>query len=293
MRGPAAFALAFVLGATTAASPAEPPAAFQPFNPLLLVTEPAALAELEAGGLDAGALAFGRPAARSLAELGASPDWASIAGVLRADIAELYASDSKYGVGMRRTHRGFDPAWLTSPAARLELAAVVNRIDRRVFHPGTCGELRFVYRMAYTATGKNAFSSRLPFTLNVVMFVPDDGKRCATRARGLLRPGDVATLAKSGLPLKSLEVNLQTSRWPSTIRPDLGGHADYLLRVFHPAATAGSRPRPWRTCPTSTASCAIRSDAARSTLGCGHPARWRRSIAGPRSCPSPCSRRAR
>src|SRR6266508_216688 len=112
MRGPAALALAFVLGATTPASPADPPAAFQP---LLLITEPATLATLEAGGLHAGALAFGRPAARSLAELGATPGWASIAGVLRADIAELYASDSKYGVGMRRTHRGFDPAWLTSP----------------------------------------------------------------------------------------------------------------------------------------------------------------------------------
>src|SRR6266540_3849434 len=246
MRGPAALALAFVLGATTPASPADPPAAFQP---LLLITEPATLATLEAGGLHAGVLAFGRPAARSLAELGATPGWASIAGVLRADIAELYASDSKYGVGMRRTHRGFDPAWLTSPAARFELAAVVNRIDRRVFHPGTCGELRFVYRMAYTATGKNAFSSRLSFTLNVVMFVPDDGQDCAIRAGGLVAAGDVATLVKSGLPLKSVEVNLQTSRWPSTIRPDLGGHADYLLRVFHPREDRRLAPAPMENMP--------------------------------------------
>jgi hypothetical protein len=194
----------------------------------LSVTDAAALVRLDASGLDAGTLAFGRPRARSLAELHGTPGWASIVAVLRADIAELYQADARYGVGMRHTHRGFDPAWLSSAAVRLELAAVINRLDRKLFHPGTCGELRFIYRMAYEAVGKNAFSSRLPATINVVFFVPDDGQRCAARARALTRPDDVATLARSGLTLKSIEVNLQTSRWPSTIRPDLGGHADYL-----------------------------------------------------------------
>ena len=76
---------------------------------------------------------------------------------------------------MKFTHRGFDPAWLSSSAVRLELVAVVNRIDRRVFHPGTCGELRFVYRAAYQAPDKDWFSSRLPLTVNV-------GSSCPTTA---------------------------------------------------------------------------------------------------------------
>ena len=228
-------------------------------EPLLVVTEPRALAALEAGGLDAGTLALGKQGASSMAELAGGAGWASIKDVLRADIAEIYARDSRYGVGMRYTHRGFDPAWLSSAAVRLELVAVVNRIDRRVFHPGTCGELRFVYRMAYQAPTKDHFSSRLPFTVNVVFFVPDDGQRCAQRARALTRPEDVPPLVRAGLTLKSVEINVQTSRWPSTIRPDLGGHADYLLRVFHPAAGGRLVPAPLENMPDVDR---IRGDAA-------------------------------
>jgi hypothetical protein len=231
--------------------PARPaPAAAAPaFEPLLVVTEPRALASLEAAGLDAGTLALGRKGASSMAELAHGAGWASIRAFLREDILEIYDRDGRYGVGMRYTHRGFDPAWLSSAAVRLELAAVVNRIDRRVFHPGTCGELRFVYRMAYQAPDKDRFSSRLPFTVNVVFFIPDDGQRCARRARSLARPADIPPLVRAGLTLKSVEVNVQTSRWPSTIRPDLGGHADYLLRVFHPAAGGRLVPAPMENMP--------------------------------------------
>ena len=234
-----AVAVAVVVAAVSAGTArlaAAPPPAAAPapaFEPLLVVSEPGVLAVMEAGGLDAGTLAFGGKRVSSLAELAGGAGWGSIARVLRADIAEVYAGDARYGVGMRFTHRGFDPAWLSSPAVRLELVAVVNRMDRRVFHPGTCGELRFVYRAAYQVPDKDRFASRLPFTVNVVFFVPDDGERCARRARSLARTDDVAAVVRAGLTLKSVEVNLQTSRWPSTIRPDLGGHADYLLRVFH------------------------------------------------------------
>ena len=34
--------------------------------------------------------------------------------------------------------------------------------------------------------------------------------------------------------LKSLEVNIQSVRWPSTVHPSLGGHAEYIMRVFNP-----------------------------------------------------------
>ena len=245
-------ALGALLDARAASAPTAESARAAPdvaFEPLLLVRDAPTLAALETGGLDAGSLAFGSKGARSLAALAASAGWASIVRVLRADIVELYAADSRWGVGMRHTHRGFDPAWLTSPAVRLELAAVVNRIDRRVFDAGTCGELRFVYRMAYSAPGEAHFSSRLPFTLNVVFFLPDDGQRCAAEARALVRAGDVARVARRGLALKSVEVNVQTSRWPSTVRPDLGGHADYLLRVFHPAPDGRLAPAPLENMP--------------------------------------------
>jgi hypothetical protein len=245
-RGPRA---ALAVAVSVAIGPALALAAEPVFEPLLVVSEPATLAALEAGGLDAGTLVFGRKRASSLAELAGDAGWASVARVLRADMAEIYAGDARYGVGMRFTHRGFDPAWLTSRAVRLELVAVVNRIDRRVFHPGTCGELRFVYRAAYQAPDGDHFTSRLPFTVNVVFFVPDDGQRCASRARSLARPEDVAPVVRAGLTLKSVEVNLQTSRWPSTVRPDLGGHADYLLRVFHAAPGAGLVPAPLENMP--------------------------------------------
>ena len=244
---PPAVAVVAMLVAATAAglavgtshAGAAPPVARPAFEPLVIVSEPRALAALEAAGLDAGTLAFGGKPASSLAQLVGDPGWASIAGVLRADIAEIYAADKRYGVGMKYTHRGFDPAWLSSSSVRLELVAVANRIDRRVFHPGTCGELRFIYRAAYQAPDKERFSSRLPLTVNVVFFLPDDGERCARRARALARPDDVAAVVRGGLTLKSVEVNVQTSRWPSTIRPDLGGHADYLLRVFHAGGPGG------------------------------------------------------
>src|SRR5688572_32566992 len=187
--------LAAIVVASPGVSAAAPaggttPAAAPAFEPLVVVSEPRALAAMEASGLDAGTLAFGGKPASSLAQLTGGAGWASIARVLRADIAEIYAADKRYGVGMKFTHRGFDPAWLSSASVRLELVAVVNRIDRRVFHPGTCGELRFVYRAAYQAPDKDRFSSRLPLTINVVFFLSDDGERCARRARALARPED-------------------------------------------------------------------------------------------------------
>jgi hypothetical protein len=92
-------------------------------------------------------------------------------------------------------------------------------------------------------------SSRLPMTVNLVFWqVPPSseglckahvafwsppenlsGAALATWARSNAGPLNPGALSR----LKSLEVNLQSVRWPSTVRPDLGGHAEYLLRVFH------------------------------------------------------------
>lgn len=236
-----AVTLALAVSALGAAGPQGPPR--------LLIDDPAELASLERSGFDAGTLAFGLPvaavgaAARRNDALAASRAWRDVVDVLRADLGDLYRGDPAWGVGMRFTHRGFDLRWLTSADARWQLVAVVNRVDRRAFHPGTCGELRFVYRLGYTTKTKSGpFSSRLPATLNVVFFLPEvvgegvgqgggadgEGAACRPAVRALDPLPDVA-----GLRLKAVEVNLQTARWPSTVRPDLGGHADYVLRVFH------------------------------------------------------------
>lgn len=196
-------------------------------GPALVLMHPQTLIELEDQGLDVAHVAFsGAARAKSNAELALDPLYVDVVTTLGRDVDELYKNDAKYGVGMKFTHRGFDIGWLTSADTRWELAAVVNRVDRKVFHPGTCGEVRFVYRLAYTTKTKSGelFSSRLPATLNVVHFVDDDGAQCA---RATVRPMDLA-----GTKRKAVEVNLQTVRWPSTVRPDMGGHAEYVLRVF-------------------------------------------------------------
>jgi hypothetical protein len=87
-------------------------------------------------------------------------------------------------------------------------------------------------------------------TLNVVNFVPRDADgTCVAAARRWLRRTerlDAVALARwmlsDGGPLapsarrawlrKSLELNFQSVRWPSTVRPSLGGHAEYVLRAF-------------------------------------------------------------
>lgn len=202
-------------------------------GPALVLMHPKTLIELEDGGLDIAHVAFsGTVRAKNNAELAKDPLYADVVTTLGRDVEELYAKDSKYGVGMKFTHRGFDIGWLTSADTRWELATVVKRVDRKVFHPGTCGEVRFIYRLAYTTKTKSGemFSSRLPATLNVVYFVNDDGAKCA---RAAVRPMDLVDTKA-----KAVEVNLQTVRWPSTVRPDMGGHAEYVLRVFERAKGA-------------------------------------------------------
>lgn len=207
-------------------------------GPELVVMHPQTLIELEHSGLDVAHVAFSGIAGSSGTSndvLAKDPLYADVVTTLGRDLEELYQNDSRWGVGMKFTHRGFDIGWLTSPETRWELAAIVNRVDRRVFHPGTCGEVRFIYRLAYTTQTKSGepFSSRLPATMNVVRFVDEDdghGVRCAKAVRAL---DERALRALQGTRPKAVEINVQTTRWPSTVRPDLGGHADYVLRVFH------------------------------------------------------------
>ncbi len=194
----------------------------------LLVESPADLIALEARGFGIGRIGFATPDAADNAALASDSGYQDILAVLHDDFTELYHKDKAWGPDMRHSHRGFDLRWLTSRHARWELVAAANRADRKAFAPGTCGELRFIYRLAYTvATASGPFSSRLPATLNIVYRQPDDGAGC--RDAPLALRSEKPALGR----LQSVEINIQSSRWPSTIRPDMGGHADYLLRVFH------------------------------------------------------------
>jgi hypothetical protein len=250
-------------------------------EPVLVATDARAMARLEASGLSIGAAVFGGGDAR-LATFAEDPGWASIRGTLERDLARRLAADPKAGVGMRHPHRAFDVGWLRSAKTRLELVAVANRIDRRAFDrdPARCGELRLVYRLAYATTLEDtSVDSRLPMTVNVVFWQP--GEDCKDVARrwlstpGLegaaladaLRAGPLRPELLHARNLKSVEVNLQTLRWPGVIHPSLGGHAEYELRVFRRApgmSTGAFAPSPLENTPDVQA--IARSDAKRSEL---------------------------
>ena len=242
------------LAEPSAAKPAqtEKPAAPDAVSgePILLVTDPAVMAALEKKGF-----AFGDV----IAELGTGPvdnarlalesRYASMADVIAADVALIAQRDPQAGVGVHRySHRLFDVRWLRQKTARFELVAVVNRIDRAPFHPAGCGETRLVYRLSYATKVKDTpVSSRLPMTLGleIPMQAPKGG--CAATALEWISPqeleGDalVAWLTRPGGPLDrpklavanaQVVANVQQLRWPAAVRPDLAGHAEYLLRAF-------------------------------------------------------------
>ncbi|HVU04128.1 MAG TPA: hypothetical protein VHE30_20365 [Polyangiaceae bacterium] len=232
--------------ASAAAPSPAPPAA----EPIVVVADPGILAELDRSGFDAGTLVTGSPA-HSTRELAASPAFRAVTSVIAEDLARDRAADPASGVGMRFAHRQFDPRWLASDAARFELVGVVNRLDRRPFAPEHCGEVRFVYRLAYSVETKaGRMDSRLPMTLNVVSYQePDAQGSCKDVAGSWLRPAGVRERGEEGKYLvgatgplaperrarwvpKSVETNFQSVRWPSTVRPSMAGHAEYVLRVF-------------------------------------------------------------
>ncbi|MCA9691793.1 MAG: hypothetical protein KC636_19465, partial [Myxococcales bacterium] len=230
------------------------PAPAGPTTPVLLVTARDVLDPLTQAGLDLGARAFGQTAT-SLAELATAPAYRDLRDTLARDLEADAARDPRAGVGMKHPHRQFDITWLDSDKTRFELIAAVNRVDRRPFAPERCGETRLIYRLAYSTTlAGEPLSSRLPMTVNVVFWQDPEGAaegdRCrdvarrwlapeglsgAALARWLTRPeGPLAPERLTAARLKSVEVNLQSVRWPSVVHPSLAGHAEYILRVFHP-----------------------------------------------------------
>lgn len=221
-------------------------------EPLVLVTDRAALADLEANGFDLGSRLGGGPA-RDNATLARGP-FGLVAARIDAELQAAKRADPEAGVGVARfTHRLFDARWLRAPWARFELVGVVDRLDRKPF-VGGCGDVRLVYRLAYD---KDGGASRLPMTVSVELRAPDD---CAEAARRWRPPADLAGanlgawLRSAGGPLgvtgpiDLVQVNLQSVRWPSAVRPDLGAHAEYLLLSFRPENGA-LRPAPLENSP--------------------------------------------
>jgi hypothetical protein len=218
-------------------------------EPVVVSADPRVLRALEAEGLDFGTEVAGARGA-SLTELSRAAPYRALVDAVAADVAESRVGDPASGVGMKHAHRTFDVRWLRSDRARFDLVAIVNRLDRRPFAPAHCGEVRLVYRLAYrVSTPTGPVESRLPMTVNVVYFAPRDADgSCRALARAWLAPafarpdeearwllseeGPLSAARRAAWTPKSVELNFQSVRWPSTVRPSMAGHAEYVLRAF-------------------------------------------------------------
>ena len=117
-------------------------------TPHVAVLDPAALAALEARGFGLGDLVVGARATTT-EELGRT-GLGAVLDVVDADVRAVLAEHPTALVSSVLGTRLFDRRWLRSPEMRFELVGVFDRLDRRVFQEGTCGEVRFLYRLAYT-----------------------------------------------------------------------------------------------------------------------------------------------
>jgi hypothetical protein len=216
-----------------------------------LVTDPEALSVIAARGGEFAQLALSMAGSRDNAALWRDDAYRALMNVTVRDVQAIAAKDPQAGVAIRgHAHRLFDVRWLRSRAARFVLVAVVNRMDRHAFDPSGCGELRFVYRLAYRQQSENVLlASRLPMTLALELHASAEaGAPCREVAQRWLLPrgltgralGEHLTAAAGPLSPRSLGrdriarvvSNVQAVRWPSAVRPDLGGHAEYVLRAF-------------------------------------------------------------
>lgn len=228
---------------------------------LVVVTDAEAVGAAEAAGA-----AFSRVMAidptrgDADASLRTLPLWQSVANVLKRDVDETKRADKQAGVGVAgNAHRLFDVGWLSSDAARFSLVGIAARFDRRPFHADGCGELRLIYRLGYTlpaTTRRAALASFLPLTVSVELVPSAAGTGCARMfewwqraARGTGGALGTALLDPKGYLRPAIDdrrqwhrvaVNVQRVRWPSAVRPDLGGHAEYVLRAFAWDAAAGA-----------------------------------------------------
>lgn len=230
-------------------------------SPAAAITEPEALRQLEAKGFGFGHH-FGQADDAKADKLATNVAYADIAKGIEDNLAELQKNDRELKVGMAYAHRLFDKKWLTSSRSRFELVAVTNRIDRAAASGG-CGETRFIYRLVY-ADPRDGASSRMPMTVAVVhRQTPRAGEaNCKpAMARWLSLQGSGEALADqatrtalAGLaPYVTVETNLQAVRWPSSVRKDMGGEAEYMLNVWRRTEGGGMEASPLDNTPDTDA----------------------------------------
>ena len=181
--------------------------------------------------------------------------------VLDADLREL--GDRPTVGGDDAPNHAFKASWLRSSRTRFELVGVVNRLDRRFAEPGTCGEVRLVYRLALTPAGRPV--TRLPMTIN--LHFPQHGDCGAIARRWLgVAPGGTERVAgllervREASPVARVEVDVQNLHGPA-LRIGEDDHAEYLLRTFE---TKGQTlvPRLLVNTPRPDLSLAERADLA-------------------------------
>lgn len=208
----------------------------------LLLSERALMATLDASGYDLGTL-LGDGPARDGAALARGARYRDLAAVIASDVAEAKRKDPSSGVGLAFGHRLFDVRLLRDRDARWELVGVSQRFDRDFADATRCGELRFIYRLRYDKVVKGLpVSSRMPQTAAISFWNERGSDSGAERCASALRDWTVrvADASKPRLPsaaelaprFKAVELNVQTVRWPSTVRPDMAGHAEYALRAL-------------------------------------------------------------
>jgi hypothetical protein len=167
-------------------------------GPVTFVEDRAILTKLEEKGYGFEML-FGSEQGPDLASLYANaPAYHAIVDLISSDIAALRAEMEAAG---RPTYektalekgRAFDVRWLQTDAARFRLVGVINRLDRRDFNAakgeGGCGEVRFIYRLAYSFDyDKRTLASRMPFNFNAVFTAAPDADGACTGVAGRWTP---------------------------------------------------------------------------------------------------------
>ncbi|MFO0662576.1 MAG: hypothetical protein U0174_01435 [Polyangiaceae bacterium] len=238
-------------------------------TPLLDLTQSSLLVRLEKDGFALGDV-LGAPSAKTNADLVAgSPRYASIVADLEQDMDRLRADDPSLKTEVSHgVTRIMDRGWLRANYASFELVGVINRADRLAKAAANeCGEVRFIYRLAYHK-GTNADArvsySRLPFFINMVFSVPRTGagvSECSAAAKKWSTPrafGSADEYAKwletdlldlRALRFKQAEIDGQVVRVPSEVKTDMGGHAEYFLRVYRDAGSGKVEPAPLENTP--------------------------------------------
>lgn len=191
-----------------------------------------------------------------------SSRYQSMVQIIDNDINELMKLEKQkrgqnsVGVGIRYPFRIFDAKWMKSKIANYQLVGIMNRIDRVAFNSHSCGEIRLVYRLGYDQ-GPKGIQSRLPMTFMVKYKVPGESypnanwNLCKRLVKNWTYPdisqnpdnlvnwmfsnqGPLSPEYFSAENLQSVELNMQAFRIPSSMRPEFGGHGNYLMRVFNP-----------------------------------------------------------